>query len=193
MNNDVELITNSEAQTHQLAAELSNYASVGDFFGLTGDLGAGKSVFARAFLHALAGNQHLEVPSPTFTLVQTYEDLRLKASHFDLYRIADRAEVDELGLDDALIDGIALVEWPDRIAEHQFADRLMISIDDVSPDTRKFTLKGHGLCNKNWSAGVKVLRSCKKQAGAAPDVVFCKVMPLTVAMNALKMMAAIAS
>ena len=93
MNNDVELITNSEAQTHQLAAELSNYAGIGDFFGLTGDLGAGKSVFARAFLHALAGNQHLEVPSPTFTLVQTYEDLRLKTSHFDLYRIADLSTI----------------------------------------------------------------------------------------------------
>jgi len=144
MNNTVELITNSEAQTHQLAAGLSNYAGVGDFFGLSGDLGAGKSVFARAFLHTLAGNQHLEVPSPTFTLVQIYEGLRLKASHFDLYRIADRAEVDELGLEDALIDGIVLVEWPDRIAEHHFADRLMISIDDVSPHMRKFKLTGHG-------------------------------------------------
>ena len=145
MNIKIELTTNSEVETHRLAAELSNYADVGDFFGLSGDLGAGKSVFARAFLHALADNQHLEVPSPTFTLVQTYEDLRLKASHFDLYRIADSTEVDELGLEDALIDGIALVEWPDRIAEHHFANRLMISIDDVSRKTRKFTLTGHGL------------------------------------------------
>ncbi len=145
MNNAVELITNSEAETHQLAAELSNYAGAGDFFGLSGDLGAGKSVFARAFLRALTGNEYLEVPSPTFTLVQTYEDLRLKASHFDLYRIADHAEVDELGLDDALIDGIALVEWPDRIAQHHFADRLMIAIDDVSPNRRKLSLTGYGL------------------------------------------------
>lgn len=161
MNNNVELMTNSEAQTHQLAGELSNYADVGDFFGLSGDLGAGKSVFARAFLHALAGNQNLEVPSPTFTLVQTYEDLRLKASHFDLYRIADRAEVDELGLEDALIDGIALVEWPDRIAEHQFADRLMIAIDDVSPNTRKFNLTGHGLWQQKlerWCASAVFLQ-----------------------------------
>ncbi len=161
MNNDVELITNSEAETHQLAAELSNYAGVGDFFGLTGDLGAGKSVFARAFLQTLASNQHLEVPSPTFTLVQTYGDLRLKASHFDLYRIVEKSEVDELGLDDALIDGIALVEWPDRIAEYHFTDRLMISIDDVSPNTRKFTLTGHGQWQQKlerWRASAAFLQ-----------------------------------
>ncbi len=98
MKNIIELITNSEAETSRLAKELSNYASAGDFIGLTGDLGAGKSVFARAFIRELSKDFELEVPSPTFTLVQTYDDLRIKASHFDLYRINDGAELDELGL-----------------------------------------------------------------------------------------------
>ncbi len=140
----VELITSSEAQTCRLANDLSNYASVGDFLGLSGDLGAGKSIFARGFLRALAGNTDLEVPSPTFTLVQAYEGLRINATHFDLYRILDSAEVDELGVEDALIEGLVVVEWPDRIDENLFVDRLMIAIDDLSPAQRKITLSGFG-------------------------------------------------
>jgi len=144
MDNVVELITNSETETCQLASGLSNYVSAGDFFGLSGDLGAGKSVFARAFLRALAVDPELEVPSPTFTLMQTYENLRINASHFDLYRIVESAEVDELGLEDTLVDGIALVEWPDRLSQQDFPDRLMIAIDDLSPTRRRFILSGHG-------------------------------------------------
>ena len=144
MKNIIELITNSEAETCRLAKELSNYASAGDFIGLTGDLGAGKSVFARAFLRALSGNSELEVPSPTFTLVQTYEDLRIKSSHFDLYRINNGAELDELGLEDSCLDGIALVEWPDRTLEQLFSDRLMITFEDNSPTQRKIIITAHG-------------------------------------------------
>lgn len=144
MSTIVELTTNSEAETARLAAEVSNYAAPGEFFGLTGDLGCGKSVFARAFLRALAGDDDLEVPSPTFTLVQSYDDLRLRAAHFDLYRIVESTEVDELGLQDALEEGIALVEWPDKITTDNFDDRLMIHIEDTSPTRRKLTLSGHG-------------------------------------------------
>jgi len=144
MDETIELITSSQAQTCRLANDLSNYARAGDFIGLTGDLGAGKSVFARAFLRALASNPDLEVPSPTFTLVQAYEDLRIPAAHFDLYRILDSGEVDELGLEDALINGLALVEWPDRINENLFVDHLRIIIDDISPTQRKITLSSFG-------------------------------------------------
>ena len=144
MNNNVELFTHSEMETYQLAAALSNYASVGDCFGLSGDLGVGKSVFARGFLRALAGSDDLEVPSPTFTLVQVYEELRIKASHYDLYRIIESAEVDELGLEDALVDGVALVEWPENYSTDRFVDRLMVLIEDISPAKRKFTLTGYG-------------------------------------------------
>jgi N-acetylmuramate 1-kinase len=156
MNVTVELITSSEAQTCRLANDLSNYARAGDFLGLTGDLGAGKSVFARAFLRALADNSELEVPSPTFTLLQTYEDSRIPAAHFDLYRILDSTEVDELGLEDALIDGLVLIEWPERIDENLFIDRLIITIDDISPTQRKITLSGHGTWQyrlNRWQSG----------------------------------------
>jgi len=158
MSNVVELITNSEKQTTRLAAALSNYAGAGEFFGLTGELGCGKSVFARAFLRTLADDPHLEVPSPTFTLVQTYEELRIKAGHFDLYRVTDSSEMNELGLEDALIDALVLVEWPERTPYRHFADRLMIVIEDISPQQRKITLTGHGVWRdklKRWhlSAG----------------------------------------
>jgi N-acetylmuramate 1-kinase len=85
----------------------------GDYGALHGDLGAGKSTFARAVIRATADDALLEVPSPTFTLVQSY-DLRVPVAHFDLYRIADAAEIDELGFDEALSDGICLVEWPEK-------------------------------------------------------------------------------
>jgi len=158
MSNVVELITNSEDQTARLAAALSNYAGAGEFFGLTGELGCGKSVFARAFLRALADDPHLEVPSPTFTLAQIYENLRIKAGHFDLYRITNSSEMNELGLEDVLIEGLVLVEWPERAPYRHFADRLMIVIEDISSQQRKITLTGHGLWQhklKRWhlSAG----------------------------------------
>lgn len=102
-----------EADTIRLGEDLSLALKPGDCLALSGDLGAGKSTLARAFLRAMANDPDLEAPSPTFTLVQSY-DLRLPVAHFDLYRIADASELDELGLDEALESGIALVEWPER-------------------------------------------------------------------------------
>ncbi|RVD36696.1 tRNA (adenosine(37)-N6)-threonylcarbamoyltransferase complex ATPase subunit type 1 TsaE, partial [Mesorhizobium sp. M4A.F.Ca.ET.020.02.1.1] len=85
----------------------------GDVLALKGDLGAGKSTLARSLIRALADDAGLDVPSPTFTLVQTY-DTRFPVHHFDLYRLSAAAELDELGFDDALAQGAALVEWPER-------------------------------------------------------------------------------
>jgi len=122
MDNVVELITNSETETCQLASGLSNYVSAGDFFGLSGDLGAGKSVFARAFLRALAADPELEVPSPTFTLEQVYAT-EPAIHHYDFYRLNDASEVLELGLDDALLEAVAIIEWPEQ-AEEMLPDNL---------------------------------------------------------------------
>jgi len=104
-----------EPATARLAADMARIAVPGDCLALSGDLGAGKTSFARAFIRALAGADggEIEVPSPTFTLVQNYPT-NPTVAHFDLYRISDPGEVTELGLDDALEDGIALIEWPER-------------------------------------------------------------------------------
>jgi N-acetylmuramate 1-kinase len=104
-----------ERATTMLGADLALALRVGDVLALEGDLGAGKTTLARGLIRALAGDPELEVPSPTFTLVQAYEG-RIPVHHFDLYRLSSAAELDELGFDDAIAQGAALVEWPDRAA-----------------------------------------------------------------------------
>jgi hypothetical protein len=105
----------SEAETRQLAADIAGVIRPGDWIALSGDLGAGKSTFARALIRALAGDPELEAPSPTFTLMQSYDTPRGAVVHADLYRLASPEEVHELGLAEALEEAIGLVEWPDRL------------------------------------------------------------------------------
>ncbi len=102
-----------EAATVRLGEDLAMALRPGDVFALQGDLGAGKSTLARALIRALADDIALDVPSPTFTLVQSYET-RIPVHHFDLYRLGSADELDELGLDEALVQGAALIEWPQR-------------------------------------------------------------------------------
>lgn len=102
-----------EAATAALAARLARRARAGDVIALRGELGAGKTTFARAFIHALGGDE--EVPSPTFTLVQLYELEAATIWHFDLYRLQAPEEAWELGIEEALATGIALIEWPERL------------------------------------------------------------------------------
>lgn len=103
----------SEAATTRLAEDLALCLKPGDLIALSGDLGAGKSFLARAIIRNLADDPELEVPSPTFTLVQAYES-RIPVAHLDLYRLADESELAELGLEEMLEDGAALIEWPER-------------------------------------------------------------------------------
>jgi tRNA threonylcarbamoyl adenosine modification protein YjeE len=103
-----------EAATVRLAEDLALILQPGDVIALHGDLGMGKSTLARALLRAFADDAHLEVPSPTFTLVQTYDFPRLTIAHFDLYRLGGEDELDEIGFDEAIRDGAALIEWPER-------------------------------------------------------------------------------
>lgn len=116
-----------EAATIQLGEDLALALKAGDCLALSGDLGAGKSTLARAFLRAVADDDGLEVPSPTFTLVQSY-DLRIPVAHFDLYRLGHASELDELGFDEALSLGVCLVEWPENADGALPADRIVLSI-----------------------------------------------------------------
>ena len=114
------------AATQALGARIAAGLSVGDTVALEGDLGAGKTTLARAILQALGVTE--EIPSPTFTLVQYYETPMLAVRHYDLYRIENPADVEELGLEDALDDGAVLVEWPERAPHWLPADRLQVSL-----------------------------------------------------------------
>ena len=102
----------SEDDTAQLGETLAKYARAGDCFLLRGQIGAGKSALARAFIRSLLGPE-TEVPSPTFTLVQTYDHGEIEIWHADLYRLSDTQEAVELGLTDAMDDQICLIEWPE--------------------------------------------------------------------------------
>lgn len=113
--------------THELAARLARIAKVGDVIALSGDLGAGKTEFARAFIRALADDDE-DVPSPTFTLVQTYEGDSAEIWHFDLYRLDSPDQAFELGIEDAFHEGISLIEWPDRLGPYLPRNRLEVHL-----------------------------------------------------------------
>jgi tRNA threonylcarbamoyl adenosine modification protein YjeE len=136
----IELTLKDEAATIELGEDLALALKAGDCLALSGDLGAGKSTLARAFLRAMADDEELEVPSPTFTLVQSYE-LRIPVSHFDLYRLADVSELDELGFDEALSEGICLVEWPENALAALPKSRLTATFSHLG-DGRAVTITG---------------------------------------------------
>ena len=104
-----------ETATTALGATLAQRLRPGDVVGLYGELGSGKTTLARAILRAAAGDPDLIVPSPTFTLVEVYETKRGTFWHFDLYRLEAPEQVYELGWEDALAEGIVLIEWPQRL------------------------------------------------------------------------------
>jgi tRNA threonylcarbamoyladenosine biosynthesis protein TsaE len=108
----------------------------------SGPLGAGKSSLARGLIRALTG-EATEAPSPTFTLVQTYETPRFPVAHFDLYRLASADEAFELGFDEALDEGAAVIEWPEKLGHHQPPDRLDVEIA-IAGEGRRARLTPHG-------------------------------------------------
>ena len=116
----------SEAATVALGARIARGLHAGDAVLLSGELGAGKTALARGILRARGVTEH--VPSPTFTLVQSYETPGLTVRHFDLYRVENARELDELGLDEALDEGAILVEWPERAPARWPADALHIGL-----------------------------------------------------------------
>jgi len=132
------MIFRDEAATVAFGAALGRSARAGDVITLSGPLGVGKTALARGFIAALghAG----EVPSPSFALVQPYDDLDPPVWHVDLYRIDDPAEMDELGLD-SQADAVLLVEWPERAGEGAWPDALALSLDFAPQGDRILTAK----------------------------------------------------
>jgi hypothetical protein len=126
-----------EGAVARLADEVAFLLQPGDTLGLEGDLGAGKSTFARALIRALSGDAGLEVPSPTFTLTQTYDAARFDVAHFDLYRLSDPHELDELGLDAAVKRGVAVVEWPSRGGHRVPEERFTLRFEEGRDDDRR--------------------------------------------------------
>lgn len=151
------LLIEGETALASLAAALAPLLEKGDVIALSGGLGAGKTALARALIRVCAGDADLEVPSPTFTLVQVYELPRLSLWHFDLYRL-EQKEIDilELGWDDARKDGVALVEWPDRLGGLLPGNRLEIKVEFVedSENKRRITLSPFG----EWEARLKEMK-----------------------------------
>lgn len=131
------------ADTEALAARVADLLAPGDAVLLDGPLGAGKSAFARAALRRLARDPALEVPSPTFTLVQSYDTPAGPAHHFDLWRLDGPAALGELGWDDARA-GIVLVEWPDRLGALRPDDALTVALagDPADAERRRAVLTG---------------------------------------------------
>jgi tRNA threonylcarbamoyl adenosine modification protein YjeE len=117
-----------EEATRALMADIAAALAPGDLLTLSGDLGAGKTTFARALIRHLAGDQTVEVPSPTFTLMQAYELPRFNLVHADLYRLSGPAELAELGFEDIAPGAVTLLEWPDRAAGFLPADRLDVAL-----------------------------------------------------------------
>ena len=135
------LTLTDDTVTAGLGARIGRGLRPGDVVALSGELGAGKTALARAILRALGVTGH--VPSPTFTLVQSYETPGLTVHHFDLYRIEDQSELRELGLEEAREEGAVLIEWPDRgMPQSWQADALQVELTTTGETARRAKIAG---------------------------------------------------
>ncbi|MEZ5853883.1 MAG: tRNA (adenosine(37)-N6)-threonylcarbamoyltransferase complex ATPase subunit type 1 TsaE [Hyphomicrobiaceae bacterium] len=134
-----------EAAVARLAELIALKVQPGDTIALNGNLGAGKTTFARALIRALLQDADAEVPSPTFPILQPYDTDRIAIAHFDLYRIGSVEDLDELGFDDAIAGGLVIIEWPERAEDALPCDRLEITFNAGLTNTRRdLTLLGVG-------------------------------------------------
>lgn len=138
------------AATHAFGASLAQFVRVGDVITLQGPLGAGKTSVARGLLAALGLPG--EAPSPSFAIVQPYAppETRLPVTHVDLYRIENPAEMDELGLDDAKLDSLLVIEWPERAGPERWPDALTLSLAITPDGARRLTVETPPAWRGRW-------------------------------------------
>jgi hypothetical protein len=163
-----------EAATAALAAWAAGFARRGDFLALAGDLGAGKTTFARAFLRALLDDPELEVPSPTFTLMQVYEGPEFPVVHADFYRLRSAEELAQLGWDEIVDGAVTLVEWPNHAVEALPPERLEIEfVFDLSrgADYRRANVRAYGALSARYARarGIERLLQRARWAEARRD------------------------
>ena len=155
-----------ETATARLAADIALALIPDDLVTLSGDLGAGKTTIARSIIRTLAGDETIEVPSPTFTLLQLYELPRFPVVHADLYRVTTLAELSELGWEEAAEGAAVLVEWPERASAFIQADRLDVSLSlalEFGPNARQVRLTGFG----SWAARLTRFRAARELLDSA--------------------------
>lgn len=144
----------NETETAELGAKIATIVQKSDVICLIGPLGAGKTCFARGFVRSAGGaGADAEIPSPTFTLVQTYEAPAFTIWHFDFYRIESPEEVYELGVEEAFDTGVSLVEWPEKAPEVLPPDRLEIFLAPQG-EGRSIRLAG----GPHWATRIEKLR-----------------------------------
>lgn len=154
-----------EAGVVRLAELLALKIRSGDLIALSGDLGAGKTTLARALIGAVLRDSSAEVPSPTFSLHQTYVSRRLTIAHFDFYRLSGAHEAAELGFEDAAQDGAVIVEWPERAAALLPETRIEVVLAETSdPDVRCVTLRGLGGAGDRVARVADVMTFLDRQA-----------------------------
>jgi len=161
-----DIVLPDEDATRRFAIDVAAALNPGDLITLSGDLGAGKTTLARAVIRALAADDAIEVPSPTFTLLQIYDLPRFSVVHADLYRVNTLAELAELGWEEASEGAAVLVEWPDRAGALIQADRLEIALmlaNDLGPGYRQIRLAGLGV----WADRLARLRAARELIDSA--------------------------
>jgi len=144
--------------TARLANLIAAEAQTGDVILLKGELGAGKTAFARAFITSFFAAD-IEVPSPTFGLVQVFHAREFSISHYDLYRVKNKSELAELGLEEAFLSGVTLVEWPEIIGTPLPENRIELGLAyGKNEESRAASLTSHG----SWQQRLKAIFSCAK-------------------------------
>ncbi len=146
----------NQAEIEKLGRGLASVFGQGDIIALIGDLGAGKTTLARSIIRSAVGAE-IDVPSPTFTVMQRYDNATLPITHADFYRLKDVAELAELGIEESWLEGVLLVEWPEIARMRMPSSKLLeITLDWTSverPEERKIILRG----GNSWRDRIKLL------------------------------------